>query len=220
MSDQELLRKAAAGGQDDEAARRLGRSDWLATAVQIFLSEGIEAVRITRLADALSVTRGSFYWHFKDRDDLLDGLIAFWSQKNTAAILSAIEGAGTLLDGILAIFDAWIDPGRFDPRLDQAMRDWARRSDAVRSAVAEADDIRVRAIEALFARFGYGSPEAFIRARIFYFTQIGYYALSLEEPLAQRLSYLEAYYETFTGVPMDSEAAAAYRSKHLGSPDP
>src|SRR5690606_2201368 len=101
-------------------------------------------VRITRLADALSVTRGSFYWHFRDRDDLLDGLINFWAEKNTAAMLAAIENKPSLLEGILGIFDAWLDPERFDPRLDEAMRDWARRSERVRKVVAEADETRVK----------------------------------------------------------------------------
>lgn len=213
MIDRDLLRKAAAAGPD-KVVRHLSRADWLGAAVEIFVQEGVESVRITRLADALSVTRGSFYWHFRDRDDLLDGLINLWAEKNTAAMLAAIENKPSLLEGILGIFDAWLDPERFDPRLDEAMRDWARRSERVRKVVAEADETRVKAIESLFLRFGYKSPDAFIRARSLYFTQLGYYAVRLDEPLASRLQYLEAYYETFTGVPLDPEVAAAYRRKH------
>lgn len=216
MDDQDLIERAAGVGQDSDAAQaRLGRSDWLIAGLRVLIDEGIDAVRITRLADDLGVTRGSFYWHFRDRDELLDGLIAFWSQKNTAAVREAVATAKSLTEGILALFDAWIDPECFDPRLDHAMRDWARRSDAVRQAVDNADAARVDVIASLYRGFGYAMPEAFVRARVIYFGQIGYYALDLDESLAERMANLEAYYLCFTGVPIDPEAAKAYRRRYL-----
>ncbi len=204
--------------RDDEATAepRLGRADWIEAALEVLVGEGVDALRITRLADALGVTRGSFYWHFKDREDLLQALVGHWQRKNTAAIASAVEGADTIDDGILALFDTWLDPERFDPLLDSALRDWARRSDAVREAIDDADRARVSAIAALFGSFGYDNPEAFIRARVIYFTQVGYYALHIKEPLAERISYLEAYFKSFTGLEIDAEKAAAYRARHLG----
>lgn len=221
MDDQDLIERAAAVGQGSEVGQaRLGRGDWLIAGLRILIDEGIDAVRITRLADDLGVTRGSFYWHFRDRDDLLNGLIEFWSQKNTAAVREAVAGAPSLTDGILALFDAWIDPERFDPRLDHAMRDWARRSDRVRRAVDDADTERVAVIASLYRGFGYDEDEAFIRARVIYFGQIGYYALDLDESLAARLANLEAYYLCFTGTPIDPAAAAAYRRRYLNPEDP
>ena len=171
-------------------------------------------MRITRLAEALGVTRGSFYWHFKDRGALLDGLIEIWSARNTAAITEAAEEAVSLAHGLLALFDSWTDPARFEPRLDQALRDWARRSDAVRNAVEQADEARIAAIAALFARYGYDAPDASTRARIVYFAQVGYYALGRRETLAESFGQLEACYEGFTGRSMDPETAAAYRRRH------
>ena len=50
---------------DDDREKRLTREDWVLAALQVLLKEGIEAVQITALAQALNVTRGSFYWHFK-----------------------------------------------------------------------------------------------------------------------------------------------------------
>jgi AcrR family transcriptional regulator len=210
--------------RDDEATAepRLGRADWIAAALELLIEEGVDAVRITRLAEALAVTRGSFYWHFKDRDDLLAALIARWRRRNTAAVVSAVRDAADLADGILRLFDAWIDPARFDPRLDSALRDWARRAPAVRAAVERADGERVAAIAALFERAGQANPMAFIRARVIYFGQVGYYALGIDEPMAERLGYLESYYRAFTGESLDPEVAAAYRARHLepeGAPD-
>lgn len=200
--------------QQAATTSHLSRQDWLDAGLRLLIEEGVEAVRITRLAEALGVTRGSFYWHFKDRGALLQGLIEVWSAKNTAAMIESVEDAVSLAHGILALFEVWIDPQRFDPRLDQAMRDWARRSSAMRDAVTEADEARVAAITSLFQRFGYKMPEAFIRARIVYFTQVGYYALDLNERLTQRLPYLEAYYEGFTGREIAPETAEAFRKRH------
>lgn len=202
----------------DEAAGpepSLTRADWIAAALALLIDEGIDAVRITRLADVLSVTRGSFYWHFRDRDDLYEALIAHWERSNTAAVLDAVRDAPSLDAGILALFDTWLDTSRFDPRLDSAMRDWARRSEDVRNAVEAADDARIKGIAALFAAHGFDETDAFIRARIIYFTQVGYYALGIDETLVQRFGYLEAYYLGFTGRRLDPELAAAYRASRL-----
>ena len=161
------------------------------------------------------MTRGSFYWHFSDRDDLLSAIVEFWARKNTAAVVSAVDGVADLATGILALFDAWIDPTVFDPRLDLAIREWARRDKAIHKAVEKADGTRVSAISDLYCRCDYNEREAFIRARVIYFTQIGYYALEVKEPMAQRLSFLESYYLSFTGRILNSVRAAAYRRGHL-----
>lgn len=201
--------------EPEERPGALGRADWLRAAERILVARGVEAVRITRLAEELGVTRGSFYWHFKDRSALLDALIARWQAKNTRAVIEAAEDALDLTGGILALFDVWIDVRRFDPRLDSALRDWARRSAAVRKAVEAADKARVRAIADLFARNGYQANDALVRARIIYFGQVGYYALGIRETLLERFRYLEAYFEGFTGRPLDPAIAEAYRAKHL-----
>lgn len=215
MRSRALIEQVARQGQED-AVRHLGRGDWLAAAIGIFIEDGIDAVRITRLADALSVTRGSFYWHFKDRDELLAGIVAFWSQKNTTGLVTAITGAPSLLDGMMALFEAWIDPERFDPRLDHAMREWAHRSLPIRGSVREADEARLKALASLFSRFGYPSQEALVRARIVYYSQLGYYTLEVSETLADRLALLEDYYEAYTGQPLDRRIADEFRERHLG----
>ena len=100
---------------DPSAEPRKSRGDWIDVAQDSLVEEGIDAVRITRLAEDLGVTRGSFYWHFKDRDELLTCLIERWERKNTAAVLNAVQQAQNLADGILKLFDIWIDPKLFDP---------------------------------------------------------------------------------------------------------
>lgn len=71
MSDKELIRVAAQPASGEMQQTTLTRADWLEVAIAIFKSQGVEAVRVTRMAQDLGVTRGGFYWHFSGRDDLL-----------------------------------------------------------------------------------------------------------------------------------------------------
>ena len=105
---------------------RLGAADWIEVALQSLVSGGIEAVQITALARTLKVTRGSFYWHFETRDDLLAALIQEWRARNTDVIVEAISDVPTLDEGILELFAVWVDHTRFDPALDGAIRAWAK----------------------------------------------------------------------------------------------
>jgi AcrR family transcriptional regulator len=179
---------------------KVTRDDWLRIALATLVEDGVQQVKVLTLAQKLAVSRSSFYWYFRSRPDLLDQLLAVWRDKNTRGIVAQAERpAATIIEGVLHVFECWTDMARFDPRLDFAVREWARRDRAVRRIVHEADDERVAAIGEMFRRCGYAETEAFIRARVLYFMQIGYYALELKEPMKQRLSYVADYLTCFTG---------------------
>ena len=200
---------------DDEASAepRLGRGDWVDAALEVLVEEGVEAVRITRLADGLSVTRGSFYWHFKGREDLLAALLDEWSVRNTGIMVDVLRNAESLETGILDLFSVWVDHSKFDPDLDRAVRDWGRREGEVRDVVSKEDDDRVEAIARFYERHGYKPTEAFIRARVIYFTQLSYYSLGVSEPMEERMSYLSAYFQCFTGREIDASVAKEFRRR-------
>jgi len=214
MSDTKLLRAVAERGAATPERSQLQRFDWLRTALEIFIGEGIDAVRITRLADELKVTRGSFYWHFRNRADLLHSLVSYWKDKNTAAIIESVAPAASLADGILRFFETCVDAARFDPRLDLALREWARRSDSIRQLVDAEDAARIDALREFYQRFDYPLPQALIRARVLYYAQIGFYALGTRESLDTRLGYTEAYFEAFTGRQLPPLEASRFR-RHI-----
>jgi len=203
LVDQSLLRKVAEESHPDSNQRnQLQRFDWLSAALKVFVTEGIDEVRITRLAGDLNVTRGSFYWHFNSREDLVNALVEYWKEKNTRAITQSFNNVTNFEDGICQFFETCVDTDRFDPRLDLAIREWARRSKEIRRALDLADQARIEAITNYFSRFGFAMPNAFIRARVLYFAQIGFYALEVNELLEVRLGYTKDYFECFTGRKM------------------
>jgi AcrR family transcriptional regulator len=211
MTDTRLLRTVAERGVSTPPRSQLQRFDWLQQALEIFIDEGIDAIRITRLADDLGVTRGSFYWHFQNREDLLDSLVSYWKDKNTAAITESMAQASSLANGIFRFFETCIDAALFDPRLDLALREWARRSPAIHALVDAEDTTRVEALRQFYLRFDYSMPQALIRARVLYYSQIGFYALGTRESLQTRLQYTEAYFEAFTGQQLTRRETEDFR---------
>lgn len=188
------------------------REDWVRAALQILIEEGAGEVKVLTLANRMGCSRSNFYWFFKDREALLAELLAHWQAKNTAAIVGrANRPAARISQGVLNIFDCWADPDLFDARLDFAIREWARRSDAVATEVTRADTLRLDAIAGLFTRFGASPTQAIVRARTLYFMQLGYYALSIRETQAERMALLSDYVLAFCGEvpdPADAEGFA------------
>ena len=77
-------------------------------------------------------------------------------------------------------------------------------------------------MKALFVRFGYEDEDAFVRARVLYYMQIGYYALDLREPIETRLNLTPHYLKAFTGVdpnPAEIDTFRAYAMRHARIPD-
>jgi len=66
-----------------QSRERLSREDWLQAALETMRSAGIDGVKLVPLARRLGVTTGSFYWHFKNRRELLGALLDFWEQSMT-----------------------------------------------------------------------------------------------------------------------------------------
>ncbi|TPN57977.1 TetR/AcrR family transcriptional regulator [Mesorhizobium sp. B1-1-4] len=179
---------------------KVTREDWLKLALETLISDGVESVRVQTLGQKLDVSRSSFYWYFKSRQDLLDQLLDYWRQTNTRFIVErAARPSATVIRGVMSIFECWVDEKLFDPQLDFAIRAWARRSPVIRRALDEADEERVNAIRDMFRRHGYDEEDAFVRARVLYFMQIGYYSLELDEPMSSRLPHVASYLRSFTG---------------------
>jgi AcrR family transcriptional regulator len=176
------------------------REDWVRVALDTLIRDGVDSVKVLTLADRLGVSRSSFYWYFRNRDRLLDALLAHWQDTNTRGIITQAELPSTsIVHGVSNIFRCWIDERMFDPGLDFAVRDWARRSEHVRAELDRADRARTAAVAGLFRRHGFAEEEAAVRARVLYFMQIGYYALDLGETLAERKSHTLHYLKVFTG---------------------
>ncbi|WP_306120957.1 MULTISPECIES: TetR/AcrR family transcriptional regulator [unclassified Roseitalea] len=200
---------------------KVTRQDWLNTALDLLVSDGVDKVKVLSISERLQVSRSSFYWYFKSRRDLLDGLLKHWEDTNTQSLVAqcALPSA-TITEGVCNLFCCFIDSENFNVQLDSAVRQWSRQSGAVRRIVDRADATRMAAIQAMFERHDYPSDEAEVRARILYYMQIGYNAVELSEPLEERLKRVPGYLLGFTGQAGRPEEIAAFACRSARKSDP
>jgi len=148
------------------------RDSWLAEALEMLRERGVDHVKVEPLAQRLGVTKGSFYWHFKDRQDLLRSLPEFWARRQTDPVLAHTQSTpGGPIEKMWAIleFIAREDPDQYD----NAMRAWAQFDTDVAVAVAAIDDRRIATAQGLFEEAGLSPADAAFRARLWYFYDVG-----------------------------------------------
>lgn len=217
MSTQQIEMSDDSADSDMESAERaqtLTRSDWLALALETLVSAGIDRVKILIMAKQLGVARSSFYWHFQSSDELHKAMLDEWLQKNTGPIIErAMRPEPDIIRAVISVFECWFDDHLFDPKLDIAVRLWARRSSVVHTVVEQADAMRVDALTKMFLRYDYPPIEATVRARVIYFTQIGQYTLDSIEAPNIRFSYGPEYLHSFTGKRPDDRQIAELNTK-------
>src|SRR6516162_9059234 len=100
----------------------IGPGQWVAAARALLVAQGIEAVKVDRIARRLGVTRGGFYWHFRSRQALLDRLLAEWEETSIIPFAQLDSAKPDLESQILQLFLFWLRSKEFDSRYDSAIR--------------------------------------------------------------------------------------------------
>lgn len=191
---------------------RGSQEGWVDAAYETLLDSGIDSVKILPLAKRLKLSRTSFYWFFKDRDELLDALIARWRDKNTGNLVKQTEAyAESVVEAMLNLFDCWLDRALFDSPFEFAVRSWALQSPQILAEVQAADQIRMDAITRMLMRFGFDETAADVRARTTYLVQIGYISMQAQENVALRMRRIPEYIAIYTGqLPQQRELDRFY----------
>ena len=191
---------------------RLTREDWIAIARKALVASGVDDVKVDVLARRLKVTRGSFYWHFKNREELLEALLDDWEVNYRREIASVEKRAEEGADGLVELYKVWLGEDPSFPAFDMAIRVWARKSRNVARLVRGIDESWIALFQTFLERSGLPTTEAFVRARIMHFHQIGYYALSITEDIAERIRLAPYYYTALTGAPAPDDLQAALQA--------
>lgn len=148
----------------------LDREVWIEAAIGTLAEDGVAGVRVEALAKSLGVTKGSFYWHFRDRPDLLAAVLEFWKQGRIGDIVkqSRCEAGQEReqLDHILTVYSA--SRNRRGIRIELAIRDWARRDPQAAAVVEEVDAARFDCTRRLFLARGMSEQEAATRSILLY----------------------------------------------------
>lgn len=193
---------------------------WLEAAYDLLLESGVASVKILPLAKRLNLSRTSFYWFFKDREELLAALVARWEDRNNGGILQQSEAyAESLAEAMLNVFDCWLDRELFDSKFEFAIRSWALQSDDILDKLQSADQLRIDALKRMFVRFGLSEHAADVRARTTYLVQIGYISMQSEEDVALRMRRIPEYIEIYTGEKPQQRELDRFFARHGHKPD-
>jgi AcrR family transcriptional regulator len=172
------------------APTRTPRGTWIQAGLRALADGGPDAVRIEPLAKALGVTRGGFYWHFDDRQALLDEILDGWERAAIDEVLERVErrggdprtkarraGALTLSDELLPV--------------DLAVRDWARRDPAVARRLRRVDNRRMEYLRAQFRAIGADQDEIEARSLLAFSLLIGNHLITADHGSDSREQVLE-----------------------------
>lgn len=199
---------------------RGSQEGWLQAAYEALLESGVDSVKILPLAKRLNLSRTSFYWFFKDREEMLNALIARWREKNTGNMVKRSEAyAESLSEAMLNVFDCWVDKDLFDSPFEFAVRSWALQSEDILEEVRQADQARLEALVRMFMRFGYDETAADVRARTTYLVQIGYISMQAQEDIALRMKRIPEYIAIYTGQTPRRNELDRFFARHGYRPD-
>lgn len=148
----------------------LDRNEWVEAAIAVLAEQGVQGMRIEVLAKDFGVTKGSFYWHFTDRRDLLMAVLAQWKEGRIRDIIKQTRAQpGRELEQIYHVIDVYsASRSRRGMMIELAVRDWARRDAEAAAIVAEVDDVRLRCARDLFLACGVPMDEASSRCMLLY----------------------------------------------------
>jgi AcrR family transcriptional regulator len=174
------------------APTRTPRISWIQEGLRALGVGGPDAVRIEKLAQALGVTKGGFYWHFDDRRALLDEMLDSWERVGVDAVIERVEGEGGDARAKLRRLFALASSGGDDLlEIDLAIRDWARRDKAVAKRLRRADNRRMDYMRSLFGAFCPDEDEIEVRCIVFYSLWIGSHFIAADHHPRSRADVLK-----------------------------
>ncbi|THK38999.1 TetR/AcrR family transcriptional regulator [Ensifer sp. MPMI2T] len=204
----------------NDSGWRGSQEGWLEAAYESLLEGGVDSVKILPLAKRLNLSRTSFYWFFKDREELLAALIGRWRDRNTGNIVKQSEAyAESLAEAMLNVFDCWLNKDLFDSKFEFAVRSWALQSEDILAEVQRADQVRLEALKRMFIRFGHSEITADVRARTTYLVQIGYISMQTQEDIATRMKRIPEYIAIYTGQVPEQRELDRFFSRHGYKPE-
>jgi AcrR family transcriptional regulator len=159
-----------------QPATPLDAAAWVEAAFDALAEGGVDAVRIDPLAKRLGVTRGSFYWHFKDRDALHQAMLRSWRERATYQVVNRIErNADPPAERLKRLLALPYESPRSSraAAIELAIRLWARRDKQAAKAVRHIDRVRLEYFSDLLRQHGIEAEEASRRAFLFYAALMG-----------------------------------------------
>ena len=180
----------------DSKNTRLSRKDWIQAALAAIAEGGVAAVAVEPLAARLGTTKGSFYWHFANRDALLQAALAQWEEQTTTVVISEIKNTpDEPIDRLRRLIARVVTVAEQDA-VGPALIANARHP-AVKPLLTRVTEARIGVTVELLQGLGFDPDEARFRAMLAYSAYLGHAQLAHSTPELtaqteqERRAYLE-----------------------------
>lgn len=171
--------------------------DWLELALETLDNEGIHKVNVEYLARQLGVTKGSFYWHFKNHEMLLKEMLEYWRNTLTTNVIErSIEDGKDARDILLRLMT--IITTEKVGRYEAAIRSFAAHNKMARSTIRKVDQQRLEFITSLFNDMNFKKPDAELRARLILYYQVAEQGIFLKDSNKKRNDLLKQRFNFLT----------------------
>jgi len=145
---------------------RVTKRQWLDMALNVLVSDGVAAVRVADLAKRLKVSKSGFYWHFRDRAELLGAMQLYWVDEFSQQTISdALALEGTLRNRLFGLVR--IIREKESGKLDLAFTSWAQTDPDVRELIDRVTEMRIAFVRNVLSELGLTAAELNARARVF-----------------------------------------------------
>lgn len=160
----------------------LSAEHWAAAALDALANGGLEAVAVEPLARALGVTKGSFYWHYPNRDALLQAALTLWEQRESAAVIARAEQEATPLERMLTLFR---ELANTDVRTEKLLLALSGSEHPLVRAAAQRVSARWRGyLQDCYRALGYGEEQAAHSATFAFCIFMGTVRMRRDDPAA------------------------------------
>ncbi|HXG27340.1 MAG TPA: TetR/AcrR family transcriptional regulator [Nevskiales bacterium] len=164
-----------------EDRKTLTADDWAAAALDAIARDGIDAVAVEPLARRLGVTKGSFYWHFANREALLMAALALWERKETEETFAAVRREPDPRVRIQKLF-ASVHAGERAARLYQALSAAAAHDPRIKAVVQRASERGLQFLNDCYRALGLSARDAAQWAMMAYSVYLGTLQVRRDQP--------------------------------------
>jgi AcrR family transcriptional regulator len=152
--------------QKGKGRRGVSKGQWLEAGLQALKEGGVAALSIEALAKSLGIAKAGFYWHFKNRDELLRQLLDHWTHEITEVVTSnpellALKPKSQLIMAAEMILDYDLT------RYEIAIRQWALQDTEAARAVRKANRLRLEFARNALSKLGFKGDDLEMRAMLF-----------------------------------------------------
>ncbi|MGW8399255.1 TetR/AcrR family transcriptional regulator [Streptomyces lydicus] len=176
----DMARQRAREAGGGPARQRLTAQDWADAALTAIGEGGLAAVAVEPLAARLGATKGSFYWHFANREALIEAALERWEEVGTEAVITEVEAEPDPVGRLRRLLRRATDGAAEDP-LEVSLLATAGQP-RVAAALARVTERRIGYVASLFAELGFPEDEARRRALLAYTAYLGHTQLGHAVP--------------------------------------